>query len=81
MIKVFALSEVLILYSPAVEGFDPEKIGIEVNLVSKEAEIFVQQYPKSTQNCLGEFFLFTIQYLIQKTTSTMTKLQHPNVIK
>ena len=28
--------------SPAVEGLDPEKIGIEVNLVSKEAEIFVE---------------------------------------
>ena len=28
--------------SPAVEGLDPEKIDIEVNLVSKEAEIFVE---------------------------------------
>ena len=49
--------------SPAVKGLDPEKIGIEVNLVSKEAEIFVEQHPKSTQNCLGEIFLFMIEYL------------------
>ena len=34
----------LYTYSPAVEGLDPEKIGIEVNLVSKEAEIFVEQH-------------------------------------
>ena len=30
--------------SPAVKGLDPEIIGIVVNLVSKEAEFFVEQY-------------------------------------
>ena len=37
--------------SLAVEGFDPEEIGIEVILVSKEADFFVEQHiqnpPKS----------------------------------
>ena len=38
--------------SLAVEGLDLEKIGIVANLVSKEAEFFVEQHiqnpPKST---------------------------------
>ena len=37
--------------SLAVEGFDPEEIGMEVILVSKEADFFVEQHiqnpPKS----------------------------------
>ena len=37
--------------SLAVEGFDPEEIGIEMILVSKEADFFVEQHiqnpPKS----------------------------------
>ena len=42
----------------AVEGLDLEKIGVEANLVPKEAEFFVEQHiqnhPKST---LGKLFL------------------------
>ena len=38
--------------SPAFKGLDPEKIGIEEILVSKEAEFFVEEHtqnpPKST---------------------------------
>jgi hypothetical protein len=30
------------VFSPAVEVLDPEKIGVVVNLVSKEAEFFVE---------------------------------------
>ena len=40
------------IFSLAVEGFDPEEIGIEVILISKEADFFVEQHiqnpPKST---------------------------------
>ena len=42
----------MIQFSLAVEGLDPEKIGIEEIFVSKEAEFFVeeciQNTPKST---------------------------------
>ena len=33
--------------SLAVEGLDPEKIGIEIILVPKEAELFVEQHIQS----------------------------------
>ncbi len=36
--------------SLAVEGLDPEIIGIEVTLVSKEAQFFVEQHIQSPPN-------------------------------
>ena len=51
----------------AVEGLDLEKIGIEANLVPKEAEFFVEQHiqnpPKSTSGKLL-FLQFNIKTII-----------------
>ena len=45
------------LYSLAVEGLDLEIISIEVYLVPKEAEFFVEQHIQNPpKTVLGEFF-------------------------
>ena len=55
--------------SMAVEGLDLEKIGIEANLVPKEAEFFVEQHiqnpPKSTS---GKIFYVQLKLYLKKTT-------------
>ena len=53
--------------SMAVEGLDLEKIGIEANLVPKEADFFVEQHiqnpPKSTSGKLL-FLQFNLKTII-----------------
>ena len=50
--------------SLAVEGLDPEKIGIEIILVPKEAEFFVEQHIQSPPKLLGEKLLALFAFLI-----------------
>ena len=58
--------------SLAVEGLDPEKIGIEEILVSKEAEFFVEEHiqnpPKST---LGKLFYSKLKFAIKNVHGTL----------
>ena len=64
-------------HSPAVQGLDLEIISVEVNLVPKEADLFVEEHPNSTQNCFGgKFFLFVIEYLIHYLTKIIPT-KHP----
>ena len=57
------------MYSLAVEGLDPEKIGIEEILVSKEAEFFIEQHiqnpPKFTS---GKLFYSKLKISIKMCT-------------
>ena len=59
-------------YSLAVEGLDPEKIGIEEILVSKEVEFFVEEHiqnpPKST---LGKLFYSKLKFAIKNEHGTL----------
>ena len=67
--KIFETQKLDPLYSLAVEGLDPEKIGIEEILVSKEAEFFVEEHiqnpPKST---LGKLFYSKLKFAIKMYT-------------
>ena len=58
--------------SLAVEGLDPEKIGIEEILVSKEVEFFVEEHiqnpPKST---LGKLFNSKLKFAIKNVHGTL----------
>ena len=68
----FCKSNMITFYnSLAVEGLDPEKIGIEEILVSKEAEFFVEEHiqnpPKST---LGKLFYSKLKFAIKNVHET-----------
>ena len=58
--------------SLAVEGLDPEKIGIEEILVSKEVEFFVEEHiqnpPKST---LGKLIYSKLKFAIKNVHRTL----------